>query len=474
VSLKLLAFSMSSYLNPVSDAPDTKGRRQVASVVAGLVLALLSAAILIPIVQPRQLARPTEVIAKAVAASLMVAAVTACSVWLASFIAGIRSDRRVRVAAAFTSVWFIPLVVFGDQRSSQVVEAWIGISIQFACLGVLLSNTMPIQPTGEWHQPSPIPSFEGLRSQAISRDALIASFCALAGLCAVVAWRVPLAQGLFLISAIALLRRSWRMLRESPVPHSFPVNQLTYRALALTPILLVILAWFPHGMGHGTGNVKPVGDSDSAAGSKRPEQMGLANRAASAILDRVFPGVVLYPVVKSSVRLIAPPAQVVQEISNAPSKTYRIPFDGVYWFWRAPAPRPPDSAVVQQGNPSKFIFRSTDGSQLEMEAHQHLGSEVSLGCCSAIEIVIENADAHPESIGVELAISNTKLAGKPSQSLGVLPLTSSAGQTLKFRIPLQTKLQSFDELTVRFRMNWWRGSQSASVAIQSFALVPRG
>jgi len=88
--------------------------------------------------------------------------------------------------------------------------------------------------------------------------------------------------------------------------------------------------------------------------------------------------------------------------------------------------------------------------------------------------VIENADAHPESIGVELAISNSRLAGKPSQSLGILPLTSQAGQILKFRIPSRTKLQIFDELTVRFRMNWWRGSQSASIAIQSFALVPRG
>ena len=470
VSLTLSASSMSF----APKAPDSNGLKHVATVVSGLVVAFLTTAILIPMVQPRPPVRPAGVIAKAMAVTLVVAAVTVSTVWLASFLAGIRSDQRVRAAAAFTSVWFIPLIVFGDQRSLQVVEAWIGISIQFACLGVLLSNTIPSLPTGGGHQPSPIPSFEALRGQAISRDALIASFCALGGLCAVFTWRIPLAQGLFLIAAIALLRRSWRMLRDSPAPQKFPVNQLTYRALAVTPILLVILAWLPHRMGHGTGSVNPVGDSDSAGEAKRPEQMGLANRAASALLDQVFPGVVLYPVVKSSVRLIAPPAQVLQEISNAPSKTYRIPFDGVYWFWRAPAQGPPDTAVVQQGNPSKLIFRSTDGSQLEMEAHQHLGSEVSLGCCSAIEIVIENADAHPESIGVELAISNSRLAGKPSQSLGILPLTSQAGQILKFRIPSRTKLQIFDELTVRFRMNWWRGSQSASIAIQSFALVPRG
>jgi hypothetical protein len=465
---------MPSAPETLNDADDSNGLKQVVSVVAGLIVALVTAAILIPIVQPRPLAMPAGVIAKAMAASLVVAAVTVSTVWLASLIAGIHSDRRLRAAAAFTSAWFIPLIVFGDQRTWQVVEVWIGISIQFAYLGVLLSNMMPSQVTGEGHGTSQIPSFKGLRGQAIARDALVTSFCAQAGWCAIVASRVPLAQVLFLIAAVALMRRSWRMLRDSPFPHKLPVNQLTYRALALTPTLLVILAWLPHLMGRGTGETRAVGDAESANQSKRPEQMGSANREASTILDRVFPGVVLYPMVKSSVRLIAPPAPVVQEISNAPSKTYRIPFDGVYWFWRAPAEQPPESAVVQQGNPSKLIFRSTDGSQLEMEAHQHLGSDISLACCSAIEIVIENADAHPESIGVELAISNTKLAGKPSQSLGVLPLTSSAGQTLKFKIPQRTKMQSFDELTVRFLMNWWRGNQSASIAIQSFALVPRG
>ena len=192
MSLTLSAFSMSF----APEAPDSNGLKHVATVVSGLVVAFLTTAILIPMVQPRLPVRPAGVIAKAMAVTLVVAAVTVSTVWLASFLAGIRSDQRVRAAAAFTSVWFIPLIVFGDQRSSQVVEAWIGISIQFACLGVLLSNTIPSLPTGGGHQPSPIPSFEALRGQAISRDALIASFCALGGLCAVFTWRVPLAQGI--------------------------------------------------------------------------------------------------------------------------------------------------------------------------------------------------------------------------------------------------------------------------------------
>ena len=149
VSLTLSASSMSF----APEAPDSNGLKHVATVVSGLVVAFLTTAILIPMVQPRPPVRPAGVIAKAMAVTLVVAAVTVSTVWLASFLAGIRSDQRVRAAAAFTSVWFIPLIVFGDQRSLQVVEAWIGISIQFACLGVLLSNTIPSLPTGGGHQP---------------------------------------------------------------------------------------------------------------------------------------------------------------------------------------------------------------------------------------------------------------------------------------------------------------------------------
>jgi hypothetical protein len=163
----------------------------------------------------------------------------------------------------------------------------------------------------------------------------------------------------------------------------------------------------------------------------------------------------------------------VQGIPEMASKPYHIPFDGVYWFWRPPGDHPPESAVVKQGSPAKLIFRSTDGTPLWMEAHQNLVSDIPIECCSAIEVAIENADAHPDSIAVELLVSNTKLAGKPSESLGVLALTSSGGQRLKFKIPRRMKMRSFDELTIRFRMKFWRRSQSASIAIQGFALLPK-
>ena len=49
-----------------------------------------------------------------------------------------------------------------------------------------------------------------------------------------------------------------------------------------------------------------------------------------------------------------------------------------------------------------------------------------------------------------------------------------AEQMLAFKIPPTIKMQSFDELTIRVRMKWWRGDKSANVAIRSFVLKPRG
>ena len=362
-------------IDSLSDARDAEGTQQIISVLAGLVVGAVTAAILIPIVQPRQPAGSAGVIAKAVAASLAVAAMTVGAVWLASFIAGIQSDRRLRSSVAFTSVWFTPLLIFGGQRSWAVLAIWAAISIQFVGLGVLLSNIRPTDTAPEVRTPYPIPYFEGLRGQTVARDALVASFFAQAGLCAVVAWRLALAEALFLVAAIAFSRRGWRMVRDSPLPQKPPVSPSTFRALALVPTLLMIFAWLPRMARHGTGEPGSSGNLGYAAESNRAPRRELAQPETSSILDRVFPGVVLYPVVKSSMRLIAPPLHVARGIPGATNRPFQIPFDGVYWFWRPPAEHPPESAVVKEGSPAKLIFRSTDGSPLWMEAHQNIGSD---------------------------------------------------------------------------------------------------
>lgn len=446
--------------------------RQAVSVVAGLIVAMITALILVPVVQPRVYARIAGVVGKALTASLGVAAITICAVWIVSFLAGIKSDGQLRAAAVFISAWFVPLLIFSNTRSWVVAAIWVVLCIELWWLVVLFSNMTPIKLVAVAQGPADS-SFESLRNKTISEDALLASFLAQAGLCLVLVGRSSLAYFLLLLAAVALIKRGWRMLRESPFPQMFPVRPSTFRALALVPTLLVIVVSLPRGLRRGTGGDEVKGDAEHPHKSNRAEQMGVANRDASAPLDRVFPGVVLYPVVKSSVQLVAPPSQPSLGTGGPSRKPFRIPFDGVYWFWRAPEAHPPESAVVKQGSPAKLIFRSTDGTQLSMEAHQSLGSDIALECCSAVEVEIENADEHPESIGLELTLNNRKLAGRPSQSLGTSPLSDLAQQTLVFKIPARLAIQSFDEMTVRFQMNWWRGDKSANIAIRGFVLVPK-
>jgi hypothetical protein len=158
---------------------------------------------------------------------------------------------------------------------------------------------------------------------------------------------------------------------------------------------------------------------------------------------------------------------------------FTIPFDGVYWFWRPPADHPPESAVIKHGSPARLTFRSTDGAPLWMEARQNLGSQINIQCCGAIEVEVENADSHPETVAIELTLRSTSAPGGPSESLGMQQLlvrapTTAAKvieQTLTFRVPSHLKIRSFDELTVRFRLKWWRGDKSA---VSRFVLVPRG
>ena len=117
-----------------------------------------------------------------------------------------------------------------------------------------------------------------------------------------------------------------------------------------------------------------------------------------------------------------------------------------------------------------------------MEARQNLGSQINLQCCGAIEVEVENADSRPETVAIELTLRSTSAPGEPYESLGMQHLLVRAPtpdvpvieQTLSFRVPNHIKLRTFDELTIRFRLKWWRGDQSAKIAISRFVLVPRG
>jgi hypothetical protein len=197
----------------------------------------------------------------------------------------------------------------------------------------------------------------------------------------------------------------------------------------------------------------------------------------------VFAGVELYPEVKPHTRLVAPPLEGIKGFGADRSDPLSIPFEGVYWFWRGPSDRPPLNSVVMHGSPSTQFFRSTDGDGMSMEARQNLGFAVDPKRYGAIEIFIQNVDPFPNSVSILLKVRNTTVAGNPILSLGMQDVSTpvsavgsnrSGMQMLRFRIPSDIRIGSFDELTVSYYLKGARSDRSARIAINGFRLVPRG
>ena len=198
-------------------------------------------------------------------------------------------------------------------------------------------------------------------------------------------------------------------------------------------------------------------------------------------------GIVLWPEKLTHTTLVAPAPLLGSSLLTSRHSTdpLVIPFNGVYWFFRAPDVRPPKGSREAHGSPEMFNTRSTDRRPLFMEAHQNLGTLIDLDCCSTIQVTIRNADRYPETVSLELILTNVSLPGKPSQSLGSIMVKStrpwqlygdrpSVGETLSFRIPGNSAIRRFDEVTIRFHLDPDRGDFGAKIAIERFTLIPQG
>ncbi len=198
-----------------------------------------------------------------------------------------------------------------------------------------------------------------------------------------------------------------------------------------------------------------------------------------------YSGVILWPVLKKHKKLVAP-SPASNSFTEGPHATIlKIPFNGVYWYFKAPDTRPEPDAHVQHGNPMKVDVHSTDWRPIVMEARQNLGVLVDMSCCSQIRVAIQNADNRPGTIALALILTNTTLPGKPSISLGRAPVASShplrfsinrppVSEVLDFTIPANSKIRQFDQITVVFQPAPERALAGVKIAIQQFMLVPRG
>ncbi len=198
-----------------------------------------------------------------------------------------------------------------------------------------------------------------------------------------------------------------------------------------------------------------------------------------------YSGVILWPVEKKPKKIDAPPPVGNLLLGGPRATIMKIPFNGVYWYFKAPDTRPEQDAHIQHGSPTKIDVRSTDWLPILMEARQNLATPIDLNCCSQIRVAIQNADNRPGKIALAVILTTTSLPGKPSVFLGQSPVVSShavmfsinrspVSEVLDFRIPEHSKVRQFNQITVLFQPDPERALAGAKIAIQDFMLVPRG
>lgn len=232
------------------------------------------------------------------------------------------------------------------------------------------------------------------------------------------------------------------------------------------------------------------GSSETAGGSESSFAKKKSNKGKPTALvsEDVSPGVILRPKVEDYLKILPPlPRRWTlggRPTTRAPEQV-SIPFYGAYWFYRSADETLPPDAVEVRGDPASTSFKTTDFTPISMEARQNFGALIDLSCCRAIELVISNGDRRPGTVAVELILTNTRLTGEPSQSLGISPVNSTlrwfpgddrppVTEVLTFRLPAQSAIQRFDEAIIRFELQSPRERWSAKIAIEKFRLIPRG
>jgi len=278
--------------------------------------------------------------------------------------------------------------------------------------------------------------------------------------------------------------RNQRTLADSPPRILLTMTlAIVFTAIGLTRYL--------HGAGGSAGHSIPWASlvRRVSLSSQRSEQTGHEQPTGESPshFSEAYSGIVLWPEKQTYTKLIAPtPALVNTALArNQSEMLLDIPFNGVYWFFRAPDVGPPKGSREAHGSPEMFAMRSTDYHPMSMEAHQNFGSLISVDCCSRIEIAIRNADRYPESVFMELILTNNSSPGKPSQSLGKVMVKSTqrwrlyddrppVDETLSFAIPPNSAIRRFDEATVVFHLDARRAQFGAKMGVERFVLIPRG
>jgi len=196
-----------------------------------------------------------------------------------------------------------------------------------------------------------------------------------------------------------------------------------------------------------------------------------------------YAGIVLWPPPKKKTEIVPPPLHMHSLGAWNTSKPLVIPFDGPYWYFKAPDKKPSLKAHIVHGQPALVDIHSSDWHPLLMEAHQKLSSPIDLNCCLELQVAVTNADNRPGRIAIGVALTDATSPSRPSQYLGERSILSSEAshfsinrspieEVLRFSISSTSKIRRFDEITVFFLPAKERALGGAKVSIQQFKLIP--
>jgi hypothetical protein len=269
-----------------------------------------------------------------------------------------------------------------------------------------------------------------------------------------------------------------------------PVRVVMTVALAIIITAAGLIPYLKHARGSGDLGIffaSRLGQRLSPG--KQQQKTGREKTSEGPVSDfaEAYSGIVLWPKKQTLTTLVAP-APILGNYQLGISRSANllaVPFSGVYWFFKAPDVRPPRGSREAHGSPELMTTRSTDRRPLSMEAHQNLGTLIGLNCCSRIQVAIRNTDRYPETVYLELILTDSSLPKRPSQSLGIITVKSTrpwrlygdrppVSETLNFEIPARSMINRFDEVTIIFRLDPARADFGAKIGIERFVLVPRG
>jgi len=303
-----------------------------------------------------------------------------------------------------------------------------------------------------WIEPAFGEFLRGIGPSMAAAIAAVGGMAALAG-------GSPVSAGLLLAVAVGMPAWRWPMADRAGRKLGWSVEA------ALAAVLLVVMA-------------KWVARPRPGGGEVRVQRPPLA---AASRTGGDLSGVILTLPIKPREKVLpSPPIQRGGQVTMA-MRPVRIEFDGVYWYFQAPDPRPRRDAKVVQGDPMRAKIRSTNTIPIQMEAHQRLPEDTSMDLYREIVVTVEDADSVPGLIRVSLLLAGEKTT--QPLLLGARVLEASRTQRgfqsrpaveeeLHFVVTPAARDRSWSELVVRIEPESARAQAGAHVMVKNFLLKP--